>query len=81
MNGSDTATARAITAGVRDFFDLVMHNSLLELCKQHLAVLEFEPQIAMTLAGQTETLKLLRPLLSCLSSRFHDNPNVHVSPL
>lgn len=34
----------------------------------------------MTLAGQTKTVKLLHPLFSRLSSNFHDNPNVHVSP-
>lgn len=79
-SGSGGTDARIFTASVRDFFDLVMHNSLLKSREQHLAVIELQSQIPLILAGRTKPLKFLRSLLSRLSRRSHDNPDVHVSP-
>lgn len=79
VNRSGATTGRTGPACGGNLLDLVLQYCTLELRQNCLPLLELEPQFAMTLIGQTETEKLFRPLFSRLSSRFYDDPNVHIS--
>lgn len=57
----------------------MLYNGQLKLREKHFAVLEFEPQVTVTLAGKFETNDLLLSLLPSLSRSFHINSYVHAS--
>ena len=79
VNGHGTTAARAAAAGIRYFLNLMLYNGQLKLREKHFAVLEFEPQVTVTLAGKFETNDLLLSLLPSLSRSFHINSYVHAS--
>jgi hypothetical protein len=79
VNGHGTTEAWAAAAGIRDFLNLMLDNGQLKLLEKHFAVLEFEPQITVTLAGKIETKDPLFSLLPSLSRSFHTNSYIHAS--
>lgn len=81
MNPPAAVATRAATAGLTDFLDLGIQHCFLKLPKCVFRILEFEPQITMTLGGETEATKLMCALVPRLGSRFDDDPNIHGRPL
>ena len=81
VKASGAAAVATATVRLRDIFDLSVQHRFLKLPEYVFRILQFEPHIAVTLGGETETAKLKCMLVSLISDRFNDDPNIHGRPL